>query len=80
MVCTKWQEYTGLEKIRLAVARNVRRLRKAKGLSQAELATDASLHQHHVSEIENGQHDLRLGTIDKLAPALGVRPRDLFEE
>jgi transcriptional regulator with XRE-family HTH domain len=66
--------------IRRLVARNVRRLRKAKGLSQAELATDAGLHQHHVSEIENGQHDLRLRTIDKLARALGVRPRDLFEE
>jgi transcriptional regulator with XRE-family HTH domain len=66
--------------IRRLVAKNVRRLRKSKGLSQAELATDAGLHQHHVSEIENGQHDLRLRTIDKLARALGVRPRDLFEE
>jgi transcriptional regulator with XRE-family HTH domain len=66
--------------IRRLVARNVRRLRKARGLSQSELATDADLHQHHVSEIENGQHDLRLGTIDKLSRALGVPPRELFEE
>ena len=58
--------------IRRLLARNVRRLRKAKGLSQSELATDAGLHQHHVSEIENGRLDLRLGTISKVARALGV--------
>jgi transcriptional regulator with XRE-family HTH domain len=66
--------------IRRLVARNLRRLRKAKGLSQSELATDAGLHQHHVSEIENGRLDLRLGTIHKLARALGAAPRELFEE
>src|SRR5438105_926040 len=49
-------------------------------LSQPALAMDAGLHQYVISKIENGQVDLRLGTIDKLARALGVRPRDLFEE
>jgi len=62
------------------LARNIRRLRKAKGLTQSELATDAGQHQYVISKAENGRVDLRLDTIGRIARALGARPRDLFEE
>jgi DNA-binding XRE family transcriptional regulator len=38
-----------------ALAKNVRRLRMAKGLSQDALAADANQHQGLISEIENGR-------------------------
>jgi transcriptional regulator with XRE-family HTH domain len=62
------------------LARNVRRLRKAHGLSQSALAIDAGQHQHVISMIENGKVDVRMGTVAKIAAALGVHPRDLLED
>jgi transcriptional regulator with XRE-family HTH domain len=66
--------------IRAVLARNVRRLRAAKGLTQAELATDAGQHQGFISEVENGKTSPELDTLGKIAAALGVHPRELFEE
>jgi transcriptional regulator with XRE-family HTH domain len=66
--------------IKRVLAKNVRRLRKAKGLSQSALAIDAGQPQYVISKIENGLVDVRLGTIGKIAAALGVHPRELFEE
>jgi transcriptional regulator with XRE-family HTH domain len=66
--------------IRGVLAKNVRRLRKAKGLSQAALATDAGQHQGFISEVENGRTNPELDTVGKIAAALGVHPRELFED
>jgi transcriptional regulator with XRE-family HTH domain len=66
--------------IRAVLARNVRRLRLARGLSQEALAADAGLHQGLISEIEHEAANPELDTLGQLATALGARPRDLFEE
>jgi len=66
--------------IRAILAKNVRRLRLAKGRTQAALATDASQHQGFISEVENGKTSPGLDTVGKIAAALGVHPRELFEE
>jgi transcriptional regulator with XRE-family HTH domain len=65
---------------RRLLARNVRRLRDAKGLSQEKLAELADLRQAHVSEIESGLTNLTLDNLQVLAVALGVRPMDLLNE
>jgi transcriptional regulator with XRE-family HTH domain len=65
---------------RRVLARNVRRLRDAKGLSQEKLAELADLRQAHVSEIESGLTNLTLDNLQALAVALGVRPMDLLNE
>jgi transcriptional regulator with XRE-family HTH domain len=67
-------------RIRWLLAKNVRRLRLARGLSQEALAADAGLHQGLISEIENEASNPELDTIGRLAAALGARPRELFEE
>ncbi len=66
--------------IRAVLARNVRRLRLARGLSQEALAADAGLHQGLISEIENEAANPELDTLGRIATALGARPRDLFED
>ena len=66
--------------IRAVLAKNVRRLRLAKGLSQDALASDAGVFQKLISGIENGRANPELDTLGKIAAALGVHPHELFQE
>jgi transcriptional regulator with XRE-family HTH domain len=66
--------------IRAILAKNVRRLRLAKGLSQDALAADAGLFQKLISGIENGRANPELDTLGKIAAALGAHPRELLDE
>jgi transcriptional regulator with XRE-family HTH domain len=58
---------------------NVRRLRKAKRLSQERLAELTELDQPHISEIEAGLINLTLDNVQALAVALGVEPSELLK-
>jgi transcriptional regulator with XRE-family HTH domain len=60
-------------RIRRVLAKNVRRLRQAKGLSQGALAADAGIDQELVSRIENGTANPELDTLGRIADALGVQ-------
>jgi len=61
------------------LARNIRRLRLAKGWSQEQLAIEAGdLRQALISDLENGRGNQRLGTLKKVAAALGVKVADLL--
>ena len=53
-------------------AANLRRQRLANGLSQEQLAAKTGLHPSEVSRLERAVREPRLGTIAKLAHALGV--------
>jgi transcriptional regulator with XRE-family HTH domain len=61
-----------------ALARNVRRLRRARGLSQDELADVVGIQTAAISHIENRRGNPTMVTIELLAEALGVRFIDLF--
>lgn len=58
---------------------NVKRLRKAKRLSQERLAELTDLDQPHISEVEAGLINLTLDNVQALAVALGVEPSDLLK-
>jgi transcriptional regulator with XRE-family HTH domain len=57
---------------------NIRRIRRAAGLSQMELSDRCGLHFSEISRLERGRRDARLSTIVKLAQGLGVAPADLL--
>lgn len=57
----------------------VRSLREQRGYSQEELAERAGLHRNYVGGVERGERNVALENIVKLASALSVRTRDLFE-
>jgi transcriptional regulator with XRE-family HTH domain len=57
----------------------IRRLRKAKGLSQAALAKSARLTRVYITRLESGRQDPSLSTINALAKALGVPVTALLE-
>ena len=61
-------------------ARAVRRVRRAAGLTQAQLAKALGVSRPRISELENGKHAFRLQTLHKIASALGVEPGDLLDE
>jgi CheY-like chemotaxis protein len=50
------------------------------GLSQEELADRAGLHRTYVSDVERGTRNVSLGSIEKLAHALGLSVWRLFEK
>ncbi len=56
----------------------VRKLRIAKGLSQAALAERAGLSREYVNKLEAGRYDPPLSTINALAGALGVTAQRLM--
>jgi transcriptional regulator with XRE-family HTH domain len=58
-------------------AANLRRQRRAKGLSQEQLAEKTGLHPSEVSRLERAVREPRLGTIVRLARGLGVSPAKL---
>lgn len=57
--------------IQAVFGRNLRAARAAQGLKQAELGEKAGLNQHYISRIEDGQVNLTLDTVKRLAAALG---------
>lgn len=58
----------------------LRRLRHAAGLSQEDLGLESGVQRNFISLIETGQNQPTIGTIFRLAIALGVRPSKMIAE
>ena len=58
---------------------NVRRLRKAHGFSQEELAERAGLHRTYIGSVERGERNISLDNIVAIARALGVAVAELMD-
>jgi transcriptional regulator with XRE-family HTH domain len=66
-------------KLREIVARNLRQIRHAKGLSQEELADRAGINRNYVGMLESEQHGATVDMLEKLALALDVEPAVFFD-
>lgn len=58
--------------IRERVGLNLQRLRRAKGLSQEELAAQADVHQTYLSGVERGVRNPSLLVLQRIAKALAA--------
>lgn len=56
----------------------MRLVRKNKELNQEEVASDAGIHVSTLGRIERGESNPPIQTINKIAQALHVKPKDLF--
>ena len=57
----------------------IRVMREERGYSQEELAERANLHRNYVGGVERGERNVGLENIVKLARALSVPTKELFE-
>lgn len=64
--------------IRLLFAKNLKKYRLLKMISQEELAELSGLHRTYVSSVERGIKNISIDNMEKLANALGVDIRELL--
>jgi transcriptional regulator with XRE-family HTH domain len=62
------------------VAKNIRRLRVERGLSQEELASLVNINRNYVGMIERQENSPTIAMIERIAKALDVEPTKLLEE
>lgn len=60
------------------VGDRIRRLRKDKGLSQEQLAELSGLHTNYVGQVERGEKNLTIETLQKVVVGLGVSLEEFF--
>ncbi|MES0179008.1 helix-turn-helix domain-containing protein [Mesorhizobium sp. M0025] len=66
--------------LRERVAKNLRRLRHATGLSQEELADRADVNRNYVGMLEREEHAATIDMLEKLAAVLDVDPIEFFRQ
>lgn len=64
--------------IREVFARNLRKHRQAKGLSQEALAHEAGVDRTYISALERSQYSASITTVDKIATILGIEAAELL--
>lgn len=62
------------------VGRNIRRLRRERSLTQEQLAHLAGIDMRYLGGVERGEHNPTVDVLGRLAGAMDVHPRVLFEE
>jgi transcriptional regulator with XRE-family HTH domain len=65
-------------KLRRMVARNLRRLRRERDISQEELADRAGLNRNYVGMVEREENAPTVDVLEQLARALDVEAIELF--
>ena len=64
--------------LREIVARNLRRLRRSKKLSQEELADRAKINRNYVGMLEREENAATVDMLEKLADVLDIDPIEFF--
>ncbi|WP_256807505.1 helix-turn-helix domain-containing protein [Bradyrhizobium sp. Bra64] len=64
---------------RQVVAGNLRRIRRERGFSQEDLATDADVNRTYISKLEKGSTWVGLEVLVKISKVLQVEPTDFLQ-
>jgi transcriptional regulator with XRE-family HTH domain len=64
--------------LREVVAKNLRRLRHERGVSQEDLADRADINRNYVGMLEREEHAATVDVLEKLAEVLAVDPAEFF--
>jgi transcriptional regulator with XRE-family HTH domain len=61
------------------VGEQIRTLRKERGLTQEVLSEETDLSPSYISDIERGERNISLGSLEKIIIALDVKSSDIFD-
>jgi hypothetical protein len=67
------------QRVRIAAAAELRRLRRLSGLTLEHVAARSNTHKPIVCRVEKGKHTVRLETVARIAEANGGSLRDVLE-
>ncbi len=62
------------------LAKNMRRLRAARGLSQEALAHECGINRTYLSAVERAERNVSIDNIGRIATGLGVEPWTLLRD
>jgi len=62
-----------------AFGRNLRKIRKAQGVSMEKLALSAGIEYSQISDIEHGSINTTISTVHVIAKALEISEKELFD-
>lgn len=66
--------------IRRTLAKNLKKAREDRDLSQEELAFEANIHRTYISGVERGVRNPTVTVLAKIAKALKVKPARLLDD
>jgi len=66
--------------IKSKIGNRIKELRNVKKMSQKDLAYASDLDRSYIASVENGQRNISIVNIEKIAVALGVTVREFFND
>ena len=65
--------------IKSKIGKRIREIRGKNDMSQKDLAYSADLDRSYIASVENGQRNISIVNLEKIATALGVKLSELFK-
>lgn len=66
--------------VKSKVGKRIREIREKVKMSQKDLAYSSDLDRSYIASVENGQRNISIVNIEKIANTLGVSLSELFKE
>lgn len=64
--------------VKAKIGQRIKELREVANMSQKDLSYSADLDRSYIASVENGQRNISIVNIEKIATALGVTLKDFF--
>lgn len=64
--------------VKIKIGQRIKELRDTATMSQKDLSYAADLDRSYIASVENGQRNISIVNIEKIATALGVTLKDFF--
>ena len=66
--------------VKFKIGQRIKELREATNMSQKDLSFTADLDRSYIASVENGQRNISIINIEKIATALGVTLKEFFND
>jgi transcriptional regulator with XRE-family HTH domain len=66
--------------VKVKIGQRIKKLREIATMSQKDLSYSADLDRSYIASVENGQRNISIVNIEKIAIALGITLKDFFND